>query len=57
MVKIMKKEERIIMSNVHHPTIEDTLVSKMEKLLLKTGTELQLIMEVTKLDHTVADLF
>ena len=57
MAKVMKKEERMIVSNTHHITVVDDTVKKVEKLLARTDTEIQLLMEMSKLEHTVDNLF
>ena len=57
MAKVMKKEERMIVSNTHHITVVDNTVKKVEKLLAKTDTEIQLLMEMNKLERTVDNLF
>ena len=57
MAKIMKKEDRMIMSNTHHISTMDASLTRVEKMLLKTGVELQLIMEMAKLENVVESLF
>ena len=57
MAKVMKKEERMIVSNTHHITVVDNTVKKVEKLLAKTDTEIQMLMEMNKLERTVDNLF
>ena len=57
MAKIMKKEDRMILSNTEHLTAVDNSITKMPKMLLQTGTEMQLILEMNKLDAKVESLY
>ena len=56
LAKIMK-EDRMILSNSKHLTALDNSVTRMQKMLLKIGTEMQLHLEMNKLDAKVESLY